>query len=151
MTQFLSVIAEGHNNPSVVVRTPERPQEQRPLNASDLVLSRGGGGGAKGQRQCQQDSQNHTHLDTTGLQHVSHFNFFVLGFTSPSHCCLEICLYHKDGLGLTIFFILRTQMIRTTAAFLRDNPKRCCRTMGLIRSLLKREILLPFHDLSTIT
>lgn len=48
MTQFLSVIAEGHNNPSVLVRTPERPQEQRPFDALDLVLSRGGGGVARG-------------------------------------------------------------------------------------------------------
>lgn len=34
---------------------------------------------------------------------VNHFNFFVPGFTSPSHCCLKICLYHKDGLGLIHF------------------------------------------------
>lgn len=28
----------------------------------DLVLFRGGRGGARGQRQCQQDSKDHTHL-----------------------------------------------------------------------------------------
>lgn len=48
MTQFLSVTAEGGNDPSVLMRTPEGPQEQKLLYVLDLFLSRGGLGGRWG-------------------------------------------------------------------------------------------------------
>lgn len=101
LTQFLSVTAKDHNNPSVPPENTQRSLEQKLLSVLDLFLSCGGLGdreqGWRARGQLRQDPKKGTSLDTTDRQYVSQFNLFVPRFTSPCHCALGFAHHVKTG------------------------------------------------------
>lgn len=103
---------EGHDNPSVLMKTPESPEGKRHSACWNLFFSlRWWGGGVL----CR-TLKTATNLATTGEWCVNRLKYFHASVYPSSYGYLRICLHCTIGLNFIHFLLLTTQKIRTTAS-----------------------------------
>lgn len=139
VTQFLSVIPEGHDNPSVL-------KHLRVLRVKDTLRVRFVflfavvGGEFFG------TLKTATNLATTGEWCVNRLNISMPQFTPPPMVTQDLPTLHNRLKLYPFSPHCDPRKIRTKASVQEENSKWGFKTMGLIRNLLKCLILLPFLD-----